>query len=231
MITRREFLQASVAASAIYGASGFGNWSRLAAQQALTQDQLLQFDDFGNVTLIHITDIHAQLKPIWFREPEWNIGVGDAKGQPPHVSGRPSSRCSTSTPGSARRLCADLSRTSTALGKTYGKMGGMDRVATVVKAIRAARPDALLLDGGDTWHGLLHLPQDRRAGHGQRHEPAEARRDDLALGIHPWHRPGDGDRRKPGFPLPWRQHLRRRMGRTGLSSPTRCSNAAASRSR
>ena len=59
MITRREFLQASVAASALLGASGFGNWSRLAAQQRLTQDQLLQFDDFGNVTLIHITDIHA----------------------------------------------------------------------------------------------------------------------------------------------------------------------------
>ncbi|MCB2121477.1 MAG: twin-arginine translocation signal domain-containing protein, partial [Rhodobacteraceae bacterium] len=78
MITRREFLQASLAASAIVGASGVGNWSRLAAQQALTQDQLLQFDDFGNVTLIHITDLHAQLKPIWFREPEWNIGVGDA---------------------------------------------------------------------------------------------------------------------------------------------------------
>jgi S-sulfosulfanyl-L-cysteine sulfohydrolase len=52
------------------GVSGFGNWARLAAQQALTQDQLLQFDTFGNVTLIHITDIHAQLKPIWFREPE-----------------------------------------------------------------------------------------------------------------------------------------------------------------
>lgn len=80
MISRREFLQASVAASALYGASGVGNWSRLAAQQALTQDQLLQFDDFGNVTLIHITDIHAQLKPIWFREPEINIGVGDVKG-------------------------------------------------------------------------------------------------------------------------------------------------------
>ncbi len=88
MITRREFLQASLAASAIVGASGVGNWSRLAAQQALTQDQLLQFDDFGNVTLIHITDLHAQLKPIWFREPEWNIGVGDAKGQPPHVVGK-----------------------------------------------------------------------------------------------------------------------------------------------
>lgn len=95
MITRRHFLQAAMATSAIVG-SGLGNWSRLAAQQALTQDQLLQFDDFGNVTLIHVTDIHAQLKPIWFREPEINIGVGEAKGRVPMSPAPSSSRCSAS---------------------------------------------------------------------------------------------------------------------------------------
>ena len=88
MISRRDFLQASVAASAIYGATGFGNWSKLAAQQALTQDDLLKFDTFGNVTLMHITDIHAQLKPIWFREPEINLGIGAVNGLPPHVTGQ-----------------------------------------------------------------------------------------------------------------------------------------------
>ena len=87
MISRRDFLQVSMAASALVGASGFGNWSRLAAQQALTQDQLLEFDTFGNLTLIHITDIHAQLMPIYFREPEVNLGIGAAKGQMPHVTG------------------------------------------------------------------------------------------------------------------------------------------------
>ena len=66
MISRRDFLQATVAASALYGASGVGNWAKLAAQQVLTQDQLLEFDPLGNVTLIHITDVHAQLKPIYF---------------------------------------------------------------------------------------------------------------------------------------------------------------------
>ena len=152
MISRREFLQASVAASAIVGLSGFGNWSRLSAQQALTQDQLLQFDDFGNVTLIHITDIHAQMKPIWFREPEINLGVGEAKGQVPHITGKDfMSRfgLTAGTPEAHALTFEDF----TALAQGYGKMGGMDRVATVVKAIRAARPDALLLDGGDTWHG------------------------------------------------------------------------------
>lgn len=62
MINRRDFLQVSMAASALVGASGFGNWARLGAQQALSQDQLLEFDTFGNVSLIHITDIHGQLK-------------------------------------------------------------------------------------------------------------------------------------------------------------------------
>jgi len=154
MITRREFLQASVAASAIVGASGLGNWSRLAAQQALSQDQLLQFDDFGNVTLIHITDIHAQLKPVWFREPEINVGVGDAKGKPPHVTGDDFLKMFDLAPAS-RDAYALTYPDFVALGKAYGRMGGMDRVATVVRAIRAARPDSILLDGGDTWHGSM----------------------------------------------------------------------------
>ena len=87
MISRRDFLQVGMAASALVGASGFGNWARLAAQQTLTQDQLLDFDTFGNVTLIHVTDIHAQMKPIYFREPEINLGVGENKGQVPHITG------------------------------------------------------------------------------------------------------------------------------------------------
>jgi len=152
MISRREFLQASVAASAIVGASGIGNWSRLAAQQALTQDQLLRFDDFGNVTLVHVTDVHAHLKPLWFREPEWNIGVGEVNGLPPHVVGKDFLKMFNLQPGSPEAYALTF-EDFTSLGKTYGKMGGMDRVATVVNAIRAARPGAIVLDGGDTWHG------------------------------------------------------------------------------
>ncbi len=152
MISRRDFLQASVAASAIYGAAGIGNWSRLAAQQALTQEDLLSFQKTGNVTLIHITDIHAQLKPIYFREPEINLGVGDATGLPPHVTGQDFIDMFGLTPGSPEAYALTYKDFS-ALAKGYGKMGGMDRCATVINAIRADRPDALLLDGGDTWQG------------------------------------------------------------------------------
>ncbi|MDE9449120.1 thiosulfohydrolase SoxB [Aliiroseovarius sp. Z3] len=152
MISRRDFLQVSMAASALYGASGFGNWAKLAAQQALTQDDLLKFDTFGNVSLIHITDIHAQLKPIYFREPEINLGVGAAKGQMPHVTGADFRRAYGIEDGSPNAYALTYNDFS-ALAQSYGRVGGMDRVATVVNAIRAERPDALLLDGGDTWHG------------------------------------------------------------------------------
>ncbi|UWQ05865.1 thiosulfohydrolase SoxB [Aliiroseovarius crassostreae] len=152
MISRRDFLQVSMAASALYGASGFGNWAKLAASQALTQDDLLNFDTFGNVSLIHITDIHAQLKPIYFREPEVNLGVGAANGQMPHVTGADFRKAYGIEDGSPSAYALTYNDFSS-LAQAYGKVGGMDRVATVVNAIRADRPDALLLDGGDTWHG------------------------------------------------------------------------------
>ncbi|MDE3123280.1 MAG: thiosulfohydrolase SoxB [Paracoccaceae bacterium] len=152
MISRRDFLQASVAASAIWGADGVGRWSRLAAQQALSQEKLLEFRKTGNVTLIHITDCHGQLVPDWFREPEVNLGVGAAKGQPPHVTGADFLKMWNIRPGSPEAYALTYLDFQ-ALARIYGRMGGFDRIATVVKAIRADRPDALLLDGGDTWHG------------------------------------------------------------------------------
>jgi len=152
MISRRDFLQASVAASAIVGASGIGNWSKLAAQQRLTQDQLLDFDTTGNVTLIHITDIHAQMKPVYFREPEINLGIGDVNGLPPHVTGKDFLNLFNMEAGTPEAYALTYDDFSS-LAKGYGRMGGLDRVATVINSIRAARPDALLLDGGDTWQG------------------------------------------------------------------------------
>ena len=152
MISRRDFLQVGMATSAIYGASGFGSFSKLAAQQKLSQDDLLQFDTYGNVSLIHITDIHAQLKPIFFREPEINLGVGSALGQVPHITGANFRKMYGIDDGSPSHYALTHNDFS-ALAREYGRVGGLDRVATVVKAIRADRPDAILLDGGDTWHG------------------------------------------------------------------------------
>ncbi|KXF90060.1 thiosulfohydrolase SoxB [Phaeobacter inhibens] len=152
MISRRDFLQVSIAASALVGASGFGNWGRLAAQQRLTQDQLLQFDTYGNISLIHVTDIHAQLKPIYFREPSINLGVGDNKGHVPHITGADFRKAYGIADGSPSAYALTYNDFAS-LAQGYGRVGGLDRVATIINAIRADRPDALLLDGGDTWHG------------------------------------------------------------------------------
>lgn len=152
MLSRRDFLQVSMAASAIMGASSFESWAKLAAQQALTQDKLLEFDTYGNVSLIHVTDIHGQLKPIYFREPSINIGVGSNKNAVPHITGADFRKFYGIHDGSPNHYALS-SGDFAALANGYGKVGGMDRVATVVNAIRADRPDALLLDGGDTWHG------------------------------------------------------------------------------
>ncbi|KAE9631465.1 thiosulfohydrolase SoxB [Parasedimentitalea maritima] len=152
MISRRDFLQVSMAASAMVGASGFGNWSRLAAQQSLTQDQLLQFDTYGNVSLIHVTDIHGQLNPIYFREPSVNMGIGAANGQMPHITGADFRKAYGIADGSPSAYALTYDDFS-ALAQSYGRVGGLDRVSTVINSIRAERPDALLLDGGDTWHG------------------------------------------------------------------------------
>ena len=154
MFSRREFLQAAVATGAILGTAGGGSWRALAAQQALmSQDDLLKFPTMGNVSLVHVTDIHAQLKPIYFREPSVNLGVGEVKGKPPHVTGRDFLELYKIAPGTpdAYALTSD---DYVALAQEYGHMGGIDRIATVLNSIRADRADnTLFLDGGDTWQG------------------------------------------------------------------------------
>ena len=153
MISRRDFLQATSAAAALVGASGFGGWARLSAQQALREDDLLAFEPMGNVTLVHLTDIHAQLKPVYFREPDINLGVGDVAGKPPHVTGEAFLKMFGIAPGTPEAY-ALTSVDFVSLAKGYGRMGGVDRIATVLKRIRAERPDrTLFLDGGDTWQG------------------------------------------------------------------------------
>ena len=147
MISRRDFIQLAAATAALAP----GGWTRAFAQQQLTQADLLRFEPLGNVTLIHLTDIHAQLMPVLFREPSTNLGVGDAHGLVPHITGQALLDLYKIPPGS-RSAYALTSEDFTTLAKSYGRLGGLDRIATVIKAIRAERGDrTVFLDGGDTW--------------------------------------------------------------------------------
>jgi sulfur-oxidizing protein SoxB len=106
----------------------------------------------GNVTLMHFTDCHAQLLPGYFREPDVNIGVGNARGRPPHLVGDALLQHFGIQPGT-REAHAYTHLDYVAAARTYGKIGGFAHLATLVKQIRAQRPGALLLDGGDSWQG------------------------------------------------------------------------------
>ena len=152
MLSRREFIQMAAVTGTMLG--GLGNWNRLAAQQKLNMDDLLKFDSKGQVTLLHLTDIHAQLKPVYFRPPSENFGVGDYEGIPPHLVAEEFLShfgIAPNTPLAYAHTMVDYVN----MARTYGRLGGLDRTATLIKSIRADRGDdkVLLLDGGDTWQG------------------------------------------------------------------------------
>ena len=152
MIDRRDFIHASLATLALSGGSLSGYRSAIAGQK-ITQEEILKFEEKGQITLIHVGDIHSQAKPIYFREPSVNIGVGEALGLPPHITGKDMLKKFGIKAGSPQAY-ALTSEDFGQLAKTYGKMGGLDRVSTLVKAIRAERPGkCLFLDSGDTWQG------------------------------------------------------------------------------
>jgi S-sulfosulfanyl-L-cysteine sulfohydrolase len=143
-VNRREFLQVLAAAAA----SG----APLRAPLAQTGAALYDLPAFGNLSLLHFTDCHAQLLPVHFREPSMNIGVAEAAGRPPHL-------VATSFLGhygierDSAQAHALTSVDFEAAAARYGKVGGFAHLATLVKRLRASRPHALLLDGGDTWQG------------------------------------------------------------------------------
>jgi sulfur-oxidizing protein SoxB len=148
VLTRRNLFEIGAAAALLAGTAG-----RLAAQQRLTQEDLLRFEALGQVTLLHFADIHAQLLPVFFREPDTNLGVGEAAGKPPHLTGERFRERFAIAPGSAAAH-ALTHLDFVALARRYGPIGGLDRMSTAIKAIRAERGNrVLLLDGGDTWQG------------------------------------------------------------------------------
>lgn len=147
MITRRDLMAAAAAlAAAGQGGSAF-------AKGLPSQQELLRFAPLGQVTLLHLTDLHAQLVPMHFREPTTNIGVGEARGQLLHLTGEALLAHFRVPPGTPMaHALTDLD--FDVLARRFGPMGGLDRIATIVKAIRAERPGrTLLLDGGDTLQG------------------------------------------------------------------------------
>ncbi len=147
-MNRREFLHAVAAAVA----AGLP----VTDARALDLSAGSRFYDgiapFGNVSLLHFTDCHAQLLPMYYREPSVNLGIGSARGQPPHLVGEhllKFFRISRGTRDAHAFTSLDFARAANA----YGRMGGFAHLATLVKKLKATRPGALLLDGGDTWQG------------------------------------------------------------------------------
>lgn len=151
MLSRRDFLQVALATGVL--ARGMTGRGAFAAGANLTQSDLLAFEPLGNVTLLHVTDMHAQLVPLYFREPTINIGVGEVSGLPPHVTGKAFLEKYGLEAGSAEAYALSDQGFET-LARDYGRVGGADRLATLLNAVRAERPDnTLFLDGGDTWQG------------------------------------------------------------------------------
>lgn len=151
MISRREFFHLAAATAVVTGNTI--PFRSAMARQTLTQSDILDFQSKGQVTLLHFTDMHAQLTPIYFREPSINLGVGEVEGLPPHITGRDFLKefgIGAGTPEAYAMTSVDFE----ALAKSYGRVGGVDRMMTLVNSIRAERPNnTLFLDGGDTWQG------------------------------------------------------------------------------
>jgi S-sulfosulfanyl-L-cysteine sulfohydrolase len=142
-LSRRDFLQALAAAAA----AGLPLDSRAAGDEAL-----YNFPRFGNATLLHFTDCHAQLLPVYFREPSANIGVAASMNRPPHIVGEPLLKLFR-IPRASRQAYAFSHLDFAEAARRYGKLGGFAHLATLVKKLRAERKATLLLDGGDTWQG------------------------------------------------------------------------------
>lgn len=146
-VTRRDlFRLAAVAAGAGVGA-------RALADAADAPERVLDVEPLGNVTLLHLTDTHATLRPVHVREPDTLLGVGDERGKPPYLTGE-AFLTAYGIPRGSPAAHALTYLDFPALAARYGRFGGYAHLATLVKRIRAQRPSqTLLLDGGDALQG------------------------------------------------------------------------------
>jgi sulfur-oxidizing protein SoxB len=147
-LSRRDF-------AGVLGAAAVAGLPLARAVEADAKDAeeaLYDLPRFGTVSLLHLTDCHAQLLPAHFREPSVNLGVAGMAGRWPHFVGEHVLRAAglrAGTPLAHAYTCLDFEHAA----RRYGKVGGFAHLATLVKRLKAGRPGALLLDGGDTWHG------------------------------------------------------------------------------
>ena len=157
-LSRREFLQMLAVASAaginLETAQAGTGTQRVASSVKANNasSNMYEVPQFGNVSILHMTDMHAQLKPVYFREPSINLGIGSMKGNPPHLVGDKFLDyfgLEPNTPAAHAFTCLDFAEAA----KKYGKVGGFAHLVTLIKHMREQRPGAFLLDGGDNWQG------------------------------------------------------------------------------
>ena len=144
--SRREFLQVMGAAAV----AGLIARSLRASQHSSSNPY--DFTKFGNVSLLHYTDCHAQLNPIYFREPHINLGIAAMYGNPPHLVSEHLLK-HFEIPANSHEAYAFSYLNFAEAAQKYGRVGGFAHLKTLVDQLRAERPGALLLDGGDTWQG------------------------------------------------------------------------------
>jgi len=157
-ISRREFMQVLATASAVgiylpgLQAGAAEQNPQAGIKPFKAPGNLYEVPTFGNASVMHITDTHALLEPVYFREPNINIGVGSMKGHPPHLVGEHFLKYYGVTPHTAKAYAYTYLDFVEAAHQ-LGALGGFAHLATLIKHIRAQRPDSMLVDGGDTWQG------------------------------------------------------------------------------
>src|SRR5262245_17429015 len=145
-IRRRDFLKAA----------GFAAFTAGLPRLARGADSASVYDieKFGNARILHITDTHAQLRPVFFREPSVNLGIGSMLGKPPHLVGRAFLDRFGIRPDSADAYAFTCIEFEKAAGR-FGKLGGFAHLKTLIDKLRGdvGQNRSLLLDGGDLWQG------------------------------------------------------------------------------
>jgi sulfur-oxidizing protein SoxB len=117
-------------------------------------DDIYDIGRFGSVRVLHMTDTHAQLRPVYFREPNINLGVGPMQARPPHLVGKALLDHFGIAAGSPHAHALTFLDFQEAAHR-YGRMGGFAHLKTLVDRLRndAGTGNSVLLDGGDLWQG------------------------------------------------------------------------------